>query len=166
MKQSTAVSEPCANSSMLPAYRCRERMKSPTRSKTSSSRSLKKCANETVSKKELIMKKILAQTGKELRQFSRDKLTVTLALVLPLILMWLIGMSISLSVTDLPLAIRDMDQSPLSRQYVETLGVSLTFRVVPSTATGPVESVLDKEEARAVVVIPENFGSDLQRGRS
>ena len=90
------------------------------------------------------MKKILAQAGKELRQFSRDKLTVTLALILPLVLMWLIGMSISLSVTDLPLAVKDMDQSPLSRQYVETLGVSLTFRIVPSEATGPVESALDK----------------------
>ena len=89
------------------------------------------------------MKKILAQAGKELRQFSRDRLTVTLALILPLVLMWLIGMSISLSVTDLPLAIKDMDQSALSRQYVEMLGGSLTFRIVPASETGPVESVLD-----------------------
>ena len=61
------------------------------------------------------MKKIIAQAGKELRQFSRDKLTVTLALVLPMVLMWLIGMSISLSVTDLPVVVKDMDQTPLSR---------------------------------------------------
>lgn len=112
------------------------------------------------------MKKILAQTSKELTQFSRDRLTVVLALVLPLVLMWLIGMSISLSVTDLPLAIKDMDQSPLSRQYVETLGVSLTFRIVPPDENGPIESVLDNEHARAVVVIPEHFGRDLQRGES
>ena len=112
------------------------------------------------------MKKIMAQAGKELRQFSRDRLTVTLALVLPLILMWLIGMSISLSVTDLPLAIKDMDQSPQSRQYAETLAVSLTFRIVPADAVGPVEAPLDKEEARAVVIIPENFGRDLLRGQS
>src|SRR6185503_3249184 len=114
----------------------------------------------------VVMKKILAQAGKELRQFSRDRLTVTLALILPLILMWLIGMSISLSVTDLPLAIKDLDQSPKSREYVETLAVSLTFRVVPADAVGPVESALDKEEARAVVIIPENFGRDLERGQS
>lgn len=112
------------------------------------------------------MKKILAQAGKELRQFSRDRMTVVLALVLPLILMWLIGMSISLSVTDLPLAVKDMDQTPTSRQYVETLAVSLTFRIVPANATGPVEAPLDDEEARAVVIIPENFGRDLQRGHS
>src|SRR5262245_56553226 len=103
------------------------------------------------------MKKILAQAGKELRQFSRDRLTVALALLLPLILMWLIGMSISLSVTDLPLAIKDMDQSTLSREYVETLGVSITFRLVPSEELGPVESALDREKARAVVIIPKDF---------
>lgn len=112
------------------------------------------------------MKKIIAQAGKELRQFSRDKLTVTLALVLPMVLMWLIGMSISLSVTDLPVVVKDMDQSPTSRRYVEKLGESLTFRIVPGDLHGKTEAALDKESARAVVVIPEDFGSDLERGRS
>ena len=112
------------------------------------------------------MKKIMAQAGKELRQFSRDRLTVTLALVLPMILMWLIGTCISLTVHDLPVAIKDMDQSPLSRRYVETVGASITFRIVPATATGPVETPLDQEHARAVIVIPEHFARDLERGLS
>src|SRR5215471_11652030 len=112
------------------------------------------------------MKKILAQTSKELRQFSRDKLSLSLALVLPMVLMWLIGTCISLTVHDLPVAIKDMDQTPLSRHYVETLGASVTFRIVPATATGPVESPLDRERARVVVVIPEHFARDLERGQS
>ncbi len=112
------------------------------------------------------MKKIIAQAGKELRQFSRDKLTVTLALVLPMVLMWLIGTCISLTVHDLPVAIKDMDQTPRSRQYVETLAASITFRVVPASVTGPIESPLDHEEARAVIVIPEHFARDLERGQS
>ncbi len=57
------------------------------------------------------MKKIIAQAGKELRQFSRDKLTVTLALVLPMVLMWLIGTCISLTVHDLPVAIKDLSST-------------------------------------------------------
>lgn len=111
------------------------------------------------------MKKIIAQTSKELRQFSRDRLTVILAIVLPMILMWLIGMSISLTVSDLPVVIKDMDQSPLSRRYVETVGASLTFVIVPSSGDGAVERPLDDEDARAVIVIPQNFGRDLERGR-
>jgi ABC-2 type transport system permease protein len=111
------------------------------------------------------MKKIIAQAGKELRQFSRDRLTVVLALVLPLVLMWLIGMSISLSVTDLPVAVQDFDQSAQSRRYIETLRASLTFKLVSSPSSGPTEAALDSEHARAVIVIPQNFGRDLDRGR-
>lgn len=112
------------------------------------------------------MKKIIAQTRKELRQFSRDKLTLALALVLPMVLMWLIGTCISLTVHDLPVAIKDMDQTPMSRHYVETLAASITFRIVPATATGPVEAPLDYEHARAVIVIPEHFARDLERDQS
>ena len=64
------------------------------------------------------MKRIIAQTQKELTQFSRDRLTVVLALVLPMILMWLIGSSVSLTVSDLPVVVQDLDQTPTSRRYV------------------------------------------------
>ena len=81
------------------------------------------------------MKRIIAQTRKELTQFSRDRLTVVLALVLPVILMWLIGSSVSLTVSDLPVVVQDWDQTPTSRRYVEAIGASLTFRVVPLPIT-------------------------------
>lgn len=111
------------------------------------------------------MRKVIAQAGKELRQFSRDRLTVMLALVLPMIQMWLIGMAISLSVSDLPVVVQDLDQTPLSRRYVETLGVSLTYHIVPLPITMPPQKALDQEQARAAVIIPEHFGRDLTRGR-
>ena len=112
------------------------------------------------------MKRIIAQTQKELTQFSRDRLTVVLALLLPMILMWLIGSSVSLTVSDLPVAIQDFDQTPASRRYVEIIRASLTFRIVPLPVTAAPESALDKEEARAAIVIPANFEADLKRGKS
>ena len=112
------------------------------------------------------MKRIIAQTRKELTQFSRDRLTVVLALVLPVVLMWLIGSSVSLTVVDLPVVVQDWDQTPTSRRYVETIGASLTFRVVPLPITAAPESALDKSEARAAIVIPAKFEADLQRGKS
>jgi ABC-type multidrug transport system, permease component len=110
------------------------------------------------------MRKIIAQASKELRQFSRDRLTVVLALVLPMIQMWLIGMSISLSVSDLPVVVQDLDQSPLSRRYIETLRASLTFHVVTLPVEEQPETALDKEHARAAIIIPENFQRDFERG--
>lgn len=111
------------------------------------------------------MKRIIAQTQKELTQFSRDRLTVVLALVLPLIQMWLIGTCVSLTVTDLPVVIQDWDQSPTSRRYVAAIRSSLTFRIVPLTVTESAESALDNAEARAAIVIPEHFESDMKRGK-
>jgi len=112
------------------------------------------------------MKRIVAQTRKELTQFSRDRLTVVLALVLPMILMWLIGSSVSLTVSDLPVVVQDWDQTASSRRYVEAIGASLTFRIVPLPITAAPESALDKSEARAAIVIPANFEADLQRGKA
>ena len=44
------------------------------------------------------MKRIMAQARKELTQIFRDRLTVALALVLPLILLALLGTALSFSV--------------------------------------------------------------------
>src|ERR1044071_1578849 len=110
------------------------------------------------------MKRIIAQTRKELTQTFRDKLTLTLALALPLIQMWLIGTAISLSVTDLRVVVRDMDQTPLSRRYAEILRESITFKVVELAGDEQPERALDRGDAHAAVVIPEGFERDIRRG--
>src|SRR3712207_2230730 len=110
------------------------------------------------------MKRIIAQTRKELTQTFRDRLTLALALVLPLVQMWLIGSAISLSVEDLRVVVQDMDQTPLSRRYAEVLRNSITFQVVPLAAEEQPERALDTSEAHAAVVIPEGFERDLRRG--
>src|SRR5262245_65573419 len=106
------------------------------------------------------MKRIIAQTQKELTQFSRDRLTVVLALVLPMILMWLIGSSVSLTVCVLPVVIQDSDQTPTSRQYVETIGASITFRLVPLHNAANQNSVLDLAAACEPIMIPRTLECD------
>src|SRR5262249_32765782 len=110
------------------------------------------------------MRRIVAQARKELTQVRRDRLALTLALVLPLGLIALLGTSISLSVRDIPIVIQDLDQTPLSRQYADAFRTSLTFRVVPlSPATSP-EVPLARGEARAAVIIPPTFTRAVRRG--
>jgi ABC-2 type transport system permease protein len=110
------------------------------------------------------MKRIIAQTRKELTQVFRDRLTVALALVLPLILLALLGTALSLSVKGVAVVVQDFDRTPLSRQYLDLLGASLTFRIAPSDRTP--EEALMAEQARVVIVIPENFERDYLRGQS
>ncbi len=110
-------------------------------------------------------KKVLAQVRKELTQVRRDRLTLALALVLPLIQLWLLGTAVSLSVSDLPVVIRDLDNTPTSRRYADAVRQSITLRAVPLAADASPESALDRAEARAAVVIPESFERDLMRGQ-
>jgi ABC-2 type transport system permease protein len=112
------------------------------------------------------MRRIIAQARKELTQLFRDRLTVVLALVLPLILMALLGTAISFTVTDLPIVVQDSDNSPLSRQYIDSFRASLTFRVVSLPPTMQPDEALDRSLARAAIIIPEHFERDLRRGQN
>ncbi len=111
------------------------------------------------------MKRIIAQARKELTQVFRDRLTVALALVLPLILLVLYGKAISFSVTNMPVAVEDYDQSPRSREYVETIAASLTFRIAGLPKGMTLDEALTGETVRAAVIIPSGFGRDLASGR-
>src|SRR6266540_318291 len=79
----------------------------------------------------LLMRRIIAQTRKELTQIVRDWRTLALALVLPLILLVLSGAAISLTATNLPIIAQDYDDSPASREFLDAFRASLTFHIVP-----------------------------------
>src|SRR2546429_1426131 len=110
------------------------------------------------------MRRIIAQARKELTQLFRDRLTVVLALVLPLILMALLGTAISLTVTDLPVVIQDLDDTPLSRQFADTFRASLTFRLVSLPVTIRPEEAFEQGRARAAVIIPAHCVRVVRRG--
>lgn len=111
------------------------------------------------------MRRIRAQVYKELTQLLRDRLALALALVLPLALITLLGTSISLTVTDMPIIVQDLDHTPLSRRYADGFRASLTFRVVTLPAATSPETMLEQGRARAALVIPEHFARDVLRGR-
>lgn len=110
------------------------------------------------------MKRIFAQTRKELTQILRDRLALTLALLLPLILLFLLGTAISLTVSDLPIVVQDLDDSPASRSLVDAFRSSITFHVVAWPTDRQPESAFVANAARAALVIPRHFGRDLARG--
>lgn len=94
----------------------------------------------------------------------RDRLTVALALILPLILVVLYGKAISFSVSGVSVVVEDYDNSPRSREYVEAMAASLTFKVASLPPGTTPEEALAAEKVRAVVIIPEGFGHDMARG--
>src|SRR5438034_5676693 len=103
------------------------------------------------------MRRILAQVRKELTQLWRDRLTLALALVLPVLLLLLLSKATSLSVKDIPLVVQDLDNTALSRQYVEAVGASLSFKVSGLPLNIPPKRALDENLARAALIIPPHF---------
>lgn len=110
------------------------------------------------------MRRIWAQTRKELTQILRDRMAVALALFLPLAQLFLMGTAISLTVNDLPIVIQDLDNSSASRAFADAFRQSITFRVMPFPANQQPEKAFTNNEARAALIIPEHFGHDLARG--
>jgi hypothetical protein len=91
------------------------------------------------------MRRILAQTRKELIQIIRDKMALGLALVLPLTQLILMGSAISLTVADLPIAVQDLDDSPMSRSLIDAFRSPSTGNRKPrSLRTRPVRRSLSR----------------------
>jgi ABC-2 type transport system permease protein len=112
------------------------------------------------------MRRIFAQTRKELTQIVRDYRTLALALALPLVLLLLLGSAISLTVDNLPIAVQDLDQSPASQDLIDAFRASVTFHVVSWPVSQQPEEAITANRARAALIIPPEFGRDIARGYS
>lgn len=103
---------------------------------------------------------------KELLQLRRDRLTLAMMVVLPVMQLLLFGYAINTDVRNIPTIIYDQDHSAASRDLVRGLEVTGFYRVVGRLGSyEQVEASLRAGHARAAVVIPARFGSDLTRGK-
>lgn len=110
------------------------------------------------------MRRIFAQTRKELTQILRDWRTLVLALVLPLILLLLNGSAISLTVNNLPIIVQDFDDSSASRELIDAFRASITFHVAPFPVDRRPDAAFLSNTAHAALIIPTHFGRDMARG--
>ncbi|MBI1352736.1 MAG: ABC transporter permease subunit [Acidobacteria bacterium] len=111
------------------------------------------------------MQRILAQSGKEWKQFRRDPLSMWLAVLMPVVMVLLFGYTLSLDPDGLRLVIRDLDNSALSRRYVETYIGAADFQLIAWDSELAVEQALETGAAEMVLLIPPHFGRDLLAGR-
>lgn len=108
---------------------------------------------------------VRVQTLKELDQFRRDKLTVLLAFVLPVIGLLMYGLATRLEAKDIPVGVINFDSGKVSRDFVDRIYASV--QLIPAKIQpGHVLRPLDDSEARAAVVIPPEFSRDIAAGRT
>ena len=118
------------------------------------------------------MQRILAQCHKELVQFKRDRLTLGLAFILPLISLCIFGFAIRLGAQHIPLYIEDLSHTPLSHDYIESLLAEeqfttpaqsqLSFLQQQPSPINNYQEIIDQGIAKVVLVIPPDFSENIQ----
>ena len=112
------------------------------------------------------MRKILAVGVKEFRQIARDRRSLLVLLFVPAFFLLLYGYALNFDVQNIQLAVLDNDRTPASRDVVTTFVNSGYFNLVGEVSDSRgYEELIDRGEARAVLVLPSGLQQDLLTGR-
>jgi ABC-2 type transport system permease protein len=104
---------------------------------------------------------------KEWLHVLRDWRTLLIAVVLPLLLLFIFGYGITFDIRDIRLAVRDQDRTPASRALVEAVSSSRYFRIVGrAESDAEVAAALATNRAHVVLDIRPGYARDLAAGRA
>ena len=112
--------------------------------------------------------KTRAVATKELRQILRDRRTLLILLFVPAFFLLVYGYALNFDIRNIRLAVQDNDRSSVSRELISAFVNSGYFDLVADVhepgrrSTG----VIDRNDARAVLVIPARFGADARTRRA
>lgn len=111
----------------------------------------------------LILKPIVV---KEFRQIRRDPTTLGMLLVLPTALIVLVGYALNFDVKQIPLAVYDQSNSVESRNFLRQFRNTEYFRYAYDVSSyREIEELFLGNKAKAAIVVPREFGSELLAGR-
>jgi ABC-2 type transport system permease protein len=104
---------------------------------------------------------------KELLQLRRDRMTLAMMAVLPLLQLLLFGYAINTDVRHIPTVIYDQDHSAASRELGQSLRVTGFYDLLGEVRSyAEIEDALRSGRARAALVIPSRYAADLRAGRT
>jgi ABC-2 type transport system permease protein len=104
-----------------------------------------------------------AMAGKETLHILRDPRTLYLALVMPILMLFLFGYGVSFDLDHVPVAIADLDRSEASRALVRTVTGSRELVSAGEADPGEADRLFRRGHAAAVLVIPNQYGEKLAR---
>ncbi len=108
------------------------------------------------------MRNIRAIAFKEVIHILRDRRTLTLIILMPMMQLMIYGYGVNTDVKHLPTYVYDQDRTYLSRRLIDSFTQSGYFKVkTQATSLVQVYSALDKGLAQSALIIPPNFTGDL-----
>jgi ABC-2 type transport system permease protein len=113
------------------------------------------------------MRRPLVIAWKELVQLRRDRLTLAMAIMLPVMQITLFGYAINTDVRHIPTVVFDQDGSSDSRDLAATLAATRFYDLAGEVRSyDEIEAALRSGRAKVALVVPPRFASDLRRGRA
>ena len=110
--------------------------------------------------------KALAVARKEMRQIGRDRRTLLILLFVPAFFLLVYGYALNFDIRHVRIAVQDNDRSTESREVISSFVNSGYFDLYSEVANdAAISRVIDRNEARAVLIIPARFGADVAAGR-
>ena len=104
---------------------------------------------------------------KELLQLRRDRMTLAMMIVLPIVQLLLFGYAINTDVRHIPTVIFDQDHSAASRELAQSLRVTGFYDLLGDVRSYvEIENAMRSGRARAALVIPASYASNLRAGRA
>lgn len=104
---------------------------------------------------------------KEFLQMLRDPRMRLVIFGMPVIQMTIMAFALTTDVTDIRLAVLDMDKTPASRQLISAFTSSRYFKISFSLSSqDDILPLLDRSEVRAVLQIPAGFSRDILSEKS
>lgn len=111
--------------------------------------------------------RILAVLKKEFIQMKRDRMTLGLIFMLPLVQLILFGYAIQTEVKHIPTVVFDQSLSMASRDVLDSFSVSGYFDIRDTVNSfADVTQKIDSGEAQVGIIFPPDFNNSLQRGET
>jgi len=111
--------------------------------------------------------RIKAIAKKELIQIWRDPLSLAMAFLMPVMLLFIFGYAITLDVNRIKTIVYDLDRSSLSRELIDKFSASGYFTMVDHVADQQeIDRYLDSGRALVAVSIPSDFSEKIRSGRN
>jgi len=111
--------------------------------------------------------RIKAIAKKELIQIWRDPLSLAMAFLMPVMLLFIFGYAITLDVNRIKTIVYDLDRSSLSRELIDKFRASGYFTMVGHVADQQeIDRYLDSGRALVAVSIPSDFSEKIRSGRN
>lgn len=101
---------------------------------------------------------------KETLQIIRDPSSIALALIMPLVLLFIFGYGVNLDAEYIPVAVVAENNTPLERDLISRFELSTNFDVIQCSSLHEAQDLVERREVDAVIQLQPDFSARLQGG--